>query len=76
MHLWSYVTKIPITIIDKYKLVTLTGDIMYVNGLRFIVTKSPYIKFTTIQFIESAKEEDLFDSIVAVKNYTGGAVLT
>ena len=67
MHLRSYVTKIPITILEKYKLVTITGDIMFVNKLRFVITKSRAIKFTTSQFINSAKETDLFESILATK---------
>ena len=76
MHLRSYITKIPITILEKYKLVTLTGDIMFVNNLRFIITKSRHIKFTTIQFIASAKETDLFESILETKNFIDAAVLT
>ena len=67
MHLRSYVTKIPITILERYKLVTLTGDIMFVNGIRFMITKSRHIKFTTIQFIPSAKENNLFESILETK---------
>ena len=76
MHLRSYVTKIPITILEKYKLVTITGDIMFVNKLRFVITKSRAIKFTTSQFINSAKETDLFESILATKKYIDVAVLT
>ena len=67
MHLRSYITKIPIQILTRYKTVLLTGDIFYINGLRFLATKSCHIKFTTVQYLNTAKKEELFNSILDVK---------
>ena len=39
---------------------------MSINGIRFIITKSRHIKFTTIQFIPNANEETLLNSITKV----------
>ena len=66
MHLQSYIAKIPITVLEKYQQVTLTGDIMYVNGIRFLLTKSRYIKFLTVKFIQTAKAEELFECLIKV----------
>ena len=67
MHLRSYITKIPIQILTRYKEVLLTGDIFYINGLRFLATKSRHIKFTTVQYLNTAKKEELFNAILVVK---------
>ena len=39
---------------------------MYVNGLRFFITKSCHIKFTTAQFITSTKASSLMESFIEV----------
>ena len=52
---------------ERVKIVTLSSDIMFVNGLRFILTKSRHIKFTTAQFMTSAKSENLFEPLLNVK---------
>ena len=67
MHLRPYITKTSITILEKYQILTLASDIMFVNGLRFIFTKSRATTFTRTQFITSKKEKDLYQSILEVK---------
>ena len=66
MHLRSHIEIILMVVLEKYKLVTLTGDIMFVNGLRFITTKSRHIKFTIVHYVTSAKGENLSESILDV----------
>jgi hypothetical protein len=42
---------IPEDILNRHKSITLSADVMYVNGVMFFVTISQHIKFTTIQHI-------------------------
>jgi hypothetical protein len=46
-HVSFIVPTLPHVIADKYKLVTLSGDIFYVNGVRFLSTISRHIQFRT-----------------------------
>eukprot|EP00560_Eucampia_antarctica_P002872 CAMPEP_0197841412 /NCGR_PEP_ID=MMETSP1437-20131217/46161_1 /TAXON_ID=49252 ORGANISM="Eucampia antarctica, Strain CCMP1452" /NCGR_SAMPLE_ID=MMETSP1437 /ASSEMBLY_ACC=CAM_ASM_001096 /LENGTH=139 /DNA_ID=CAMNT_0043451161 /DNA_START=1375 /DNA_END=1794 /DNA_ORIENTATION=+ len=40
---------------------------MFINGLRFLMTKSRHIKFTTVQFIVNADSDTLYKSILDIK---------
>ena len=55
-------------ILSRYKIVTVAGDVMFINGLRFFVSKSRNIKFTTGEYIKNAKEDTLFNSIMQLKS--------
>ena len=46
-HARSELTTIPPTIVHKYKNLELFGDIIRINGLRFILTMSLHLKFIT-----------------------------
>ena len=43
---------IPTIILTQYKIITVAGDVMSVNGIQFFVSKSRNIKFTTGEFIK------------------------
>ena len=75
MQLRSYITNIPITILKKYQLVMLTNDIMFVNGIRFIITKSRAIKFIITQFISSAKKQIYINQYWKLRNSINIVVL-
>ena len=63
-------TKIPITILEKYQEVELVGDVMRVNKLRFFLSMSCHIKFITSEHIENSKEDTLFSCIKKSSGYT------
>ncbi len=44
---------IPLALFERIQNVTLTADVMFVNGLPFFVTLSCYIKLITIEFLPS-----------------------
>ena len=57
----------PITILERYKNLTLAGDIMFINGIRFINTISRHIKFMTAEHIANSEASKLQESIRQVK---------
>ena len=58
---------LPITILERYKSVTLEGDIMFINDIRFINTISRHVKFMTAEHIANAEVSTLQASIRQVK---------
>ncbi len=66
-HVTFSVATLPITIADKYKLVTLCGDIFYVNCIRFFSTISRHIHFRTAAHIKDAKLDTLDASLKAIR---------
>jgi hypothetical protein len=66
-HVSFNVPTLPHMISDKYKLVTLSGDIFYVNGVRFLSTISRHIQFRTAEHIKDAKLETLEASLKAIQ---------
>ena len=42
---------IPVTILERYKEMTLAGDIMFINRICFINTISRHLKFMTVEHI-------------------------
>jgi hypothetical protein len=59
--------QIPMTIMEKYRELTLCVHMMFINKLAFLVTISRGIKFGTVQFIKSRKLKELLKAIKAVK---------
>ena len=49
--------------LEKYKHVTLSIDIMYVNRIPFVTTISRNIKFTTVESIQNRTKAQLVQSI-------------
>ena len=54
-HIRGEILPLPTNILERYKSVTLTGDIMFINGIRFINTISRHVKFMTAEHISNAK---------------------
>jgi hypothetical protein len=50
--------EIPKEIIDMNKAVTIAADVMFVNGLPFVVTISRKIKFTTTEYVPSRSQSN------------------
>ena len=71
-HVRGHLTNIPFSILDRYRTVTIEADIMFVNGVRFLVTKSRHIKFTTIQHIPNSKSDTLLKAVTNVKKLYKG----
>ena len=60
------VQSMPPEIMAKYKNVTLGGDVMFVNKIRFFVTISRHIQFGTVEMISDAKAATLVQCIKSV----------
>ena len=67
MHVRTTYESLPMEVLTKYKKVTLTGDVMTVNGLRIVILKSRYIKFTVAQLITNNKQATLLDVILRMR---------
>ena len=50
---------LPFEILERYQSVTLSGDIMWINGIRFFFTQSRHIRFITSQAVRSATASSL-----------------
>ena len=57
---------IPVGIPERYKDVTMTSDIMFVNKIRFFITISRHIHFGTVEVITDANTSTLIQSVVNV----------
>ncbi len=67
-HVRSEHTNIPITIMSRYRHVTIAGDIMFVNKIPFFMTISRHIKFGTAEMIKSQTSATLLTAIKQVKS--------
>jgi hypothetical protein len=56
--------EIPKDILDMNKAVTISADVMFVNGLPFVVTISRKIKFTMTEYVPSRSQSNLVKSII------------
>ena len=52
-------TNLPFEILERYRSVTLSGDILWINGIRFFLTQSRHIRFITSQAVRSATASSL-----------------
>ena len=66
-HIRGEILSIPITILDIYKELTISGDIMFVSGICFIDTISRHLKFMTAEHIANADATTLQEYIIQVK---------
>jgi hypothetical protein len=62
--------QIPQEIVSLNRNVTLTINIMFVNGLPFMVSISRKIKFTTVEYLLGRKQPQLVSSIKKISTYT------
>ena len=66
-HIRGGILPLPTTTLERYKSVTLAGDIMFINGIRFINTISIHVNFMTSEHIPNAEASTLQESIRQVK---------
>jgi hypothetical protein len=59
------ITRVPVPaeILDKYRTVTLCGDIMFVNKIPFFVSISRNLKFGTAEMIANRQQKTVFNAI-------------
>ena len=62
------VTRIPKEILKEYKNITLCIDVMFINGIKFLLTVSQNIDFVTAQYVLSKKYSRYIKPIEAVYN--------
>jgi hypothetical protein len=68
---WSDRADIPKQILSRYREVTLACDVMYANGIPFLVSISRHIKFGTAEMLKSESGAQLLASIKLVtQTYT------
>ena len=58
----------PNTIIEQYGNITLSADIMHVNGIPFFVTRSRHIHFGTVDVLSSLQAADIGGALHRVVN--------
>ncbi|KAL7460774.1 hypothetical protein ACHAXS_001215, partial [Conticribra weissflogii] len=69
----SEIVGVPAQIINWNKFVWLAGDVMFVNGVAFVVTVSRGLKFITTHYLPSRQANDLASSIrETIKIYQRG----
>ena len=66
-HTRGGVLPLPTTILERYRSIKLAGDIMFMNGTRFINTISRHVIFMTAEHIANDKASTLQESIRQVK---------
>ena len=67
---------IPRAIYECYKYVTLIADVMFVNGIAFLVSLSRGIRFYTTEHVPNRKAKQLAHSLQKIVNLSapGGVV--
>jgi hypothetical protein len=58
--------EIPKEILDMNKAVTIAADVMFVNGLPFVVIISRKIKFTRTEYVPSRSQSNLVKSLIKI----------
>ena len=70
-HVRVAIKSLPQHITDKYMEVSLSADIMFVNGVRFFMTIARHLQFATCEMIGDARTETLVSSIQQIiKTYS------
>jgi hypothetical protein len=72
-HVRANYVKIPQDFMDLYKYMTIVADVMFINGLPFLVTSSRGISLVTIKFLPSRLDKQLANSIERVVRIYGRA---
>jgi hypothetical protein len=60
------VSSLPFDVAAQHRNVTLSADVMYVNGIGFLVTYSRKIRFGTVEANGSRRSEVLFQGLISV----------
>jgi hypothetical protein len=61
-------TDVPSSKIERYQDITVSADIMKVNGMSFFMSISQYIKFGTAEFIESHHAKVILKAVTHLRN--------
>ena len=64
----TYTEQVPREIMERYHRVTIAGDMLFVNGLPFLVTISRHICFRTVEALHDVKEPTLVKGIKHVRD--------
>ena len=67
-HVRAEHINIPISIMERYRDVTIAGDVMFVNRIPFFMSISRHIKFGTAEMITTQKADTLMTAIKHVKS--------
>ena len=59
---------IPRAVYERYKYVTLTADVMFINGFAFLVSLSRGIRFYTAEHVPNRKAKQLAHSLQKIVN--------
>ena len=62
-HIIGSILPMLITILERYKEITLAGDILFINGIYFINTISRHLKFIMAEYIANAEATTLEEFI-------------
>ena len=65
-HVRIEYVQIPRDFVELHKYVTLVADVMFVNGLPFLVTSSRGISLVTIEYLKSRTAKRLIDTLERV----------
>ena len=69
-------TRIPKDFYELHHFVTLTADVMFVNGIPFLVTRSRDIRMNTVEFLPSCTAKQLSKSLkIIIKVYARGGFI-
>ena len=66
-HIRRGILLLPTNILERYKILTLAGDIIFINGISFINRISRHVKFMTAEQIANTEASTLQKSISQVK---------
>ncbi len=72
-HVRIEYVQIPWDFVELHKNVTLVADVMFVNGLPFLVTSSRGISLVTIEYLKSRTAKRLIDTLERVTHIYGKA---
>ena len=67
-HVFAPVTDISKQLLKEYKNITLCTDVMFVNGIKFLLTVSRHIDFVTAEYVPSKKYSGYIKPIEMVYN--------
>ena len=65
-HVCIEYVQIPLDFVELHKYMTLVADVMFVNGLPFMVTSSRGISLVTIKYLKSRTAKRLIDTLERV----------
>lgn len=66
-HVSARITEVPQSIYEKFQDVTVCADVMFINGIPFLVTISRDIKFGTVEKIERPSSKCIVEAVEQVR---------